>query len=137
LIIAARCLAKSIISIMKKPTTNQNTASRITLKSYVLLLKRISDGEVSFIDDLKGDDNRMARELLRSGLASDDARISDFERHIYSSRLSLVITPEGIAALESWSSMLKEKSFLHKSFDNLQRLFWILVGAMISYLAKC
>jgi hypothetical protein len=110
--------------------------SNITLKTYVLLLKRISQGEIDSIDILKGNENRVARELLRSGFISNDSTISEFERQVRSGGVSLAITPKGIAALESWSEQLKSRSFWHKAGDNLLRFLWLVVGAIIASIPK-
>lgn len=107
----------------------------ITLRRYVQVLERVSRGEVQSLDALKGLDNRVARELLRAGLISDNANISKFEESLYAGAL-LAITPDGIAALESWTAMLKAKSPWQKVLSILEKFFWITVGAIATSIPK-
>lgn len=109
--------------------------SKITLSTYVLLLKRISQGEIAFLGDLKGSENRMARELLRSGLISDDEGLHEVERSV-GIRSPLAITPEGIAALEAWSEQLKTQSLWYKAGDVLVYFLWMIIGAIVAQIPE-
>lgn len=118
------------------PVTTQTTASKITLKMYVDLLDRISKGEIAFINDLKGAEKRATKELLRSGLVSNEAHLSEMERSLYAGGDELAITPEGIAALEAWSEQLKSSTLLHKAGDTLLRVLWLIIGVLVASLAN-
>lgn len=106
-----------------KPTT-----SIITLRMYVDLLQRISLGEIVGVKELKGAEQRATKELINSGLASDGIT------HILGGRIAflghIAITPEGIAALESWSAHLRDTNRWSKFGDALIRFLWVMVGAL-------
>jgi len=102
----------------------KNTTSTITLKMYVDLLRRASQGGIGYIDELLLSERRAAKELLNSGLLSDGG-----SRIVAS---TAVITPEGASALEAWSSYLRLESKWHKIGEVLIRFFWILVGALVA-----
>ncbi|MBU1138766.1 MAG: hypothetical protein KKA76_07310 [Proteobacteria bacterium] len=116
------------------PTTNQNKRSEISIKGYVLLLNKIGNGEVTSFESLKGFDQRMATELLNAGLISNNGTRPG---HIQiRSSYPLAITPSGIDALESWSAHIKSKSWITIAGNNILRLAWILIGAIIASIPK-
>jgi hypothetical protein len=107
---------------------NDNEPSAITLRMYVDVLKKASIGQLEYIHDLPKPENRVARELLKSGLISDDC--VDFNGQGPAIVSYATLTPEGASALESWSNYLKEESFFHKFGEALIRFLWVIVGAL-------
>lgn len=108
-----------------------NNRSKITLKTYVDLLDRVSKGEVFDINDLKWPETRVANELLRSGLVSDNDGSSESAMGLRAGPDDLAITPEGITALGSWSEQLRKSSFGYKVGDAFLRFLWVVVGAAV------
>jgi hypothetical protein len=107
--------------------TAQKQSSNITFKMYVNVLERISLGQISSVSALSLHEKRICKELKRSSLVSDDPKEA-FGRALITG--SLVITPEGIAALDSWLLTLKKSSWSYKFGDSLLRLLWVFVGAL-------
>jgi len=115
------------------PSTTEST-SKITLKMYVELLKRASHGSLGYIHDLPSAENRVARELLKSGLISNDKVEFSFGGPGIVSEASL--TPEGAFALESWDKYLKEQSQFYKFGEALIRFLWVIVGALAASITE-
>lgn len=111
---------------------NNVTNTSITLKIYVEILRRASKGSLGYIRDLKGVENRAARELLKSGLISDDPIQFENAKSKIVNEASL--TPEGASALENWSSYLRESSIAYKVGGTLLKLLWVLIGALAASL---
>lgn len=112
--------------------SKKETTSMITLRMYVDLLCRIGNGEVINSEELEDIEKRAVRELLRSGLVSDDAREVMGRVTL---RGALAITPEGIAALSAWDTQLKKSTWLWKFGDTLLRFLWVMVGALAASLS--
>jgi len=91
----------------------KNNTSIITLAMYVDLLRRSSIGSLTSINDLSKTEQRVYKELVSSGLVSDNKIGAG---RIYIAQ-EIVITPEGANALESWSSYLKQEKLLYKFGD--------------------
>ena len=105
-----------------------NTTPKVTLETYVHILKLASKGEIKLYHELKGAEFYAARELRNSGLLSEGEvlRVAD----------AIVLTPDGAMALESWSNFLKESTFTYKIKENLLRFAWVLVGALAATLGN-
>lgn len=114
--------------------SSKRSCTSITLKIYVDILRRAGNGSLGYVHDLKGVENRAARELLKSGLISDD--LVEFENMRTKIASESSLTPEGATALESWSSYLRKSSFSYKAGDTLLKLLWVLIGALAASLSK-
>lgn len=109
---------------------NQPTKSIITLRMYVDLLRRASEGEIRSPSNLDGPEKRATEELVRSGFLSDGDKTVIDGFLIFSQ--PLVITPQGIAALSAWQMQLKESVWYWNAVDTLVRILWVMVGALIA-----
>ena len=108
--------------------SDKRPSSPIKLQDYVEILRLAANGELENLHNLKDDKRRLAKELKDEGLISD-ARVDIGRSGIVQ---SMVITPSGAMALESWSTFLKESSVLYKIKENAGRLFWVVVGAAVA-----
>jgi len=111
--------------------TAQEKNSNITFKMYIDVLDRISCGTILSTRGISASEQRVCSELIRSGLVSNDAK-EVFGR--IRSTGELVITPEGISALDSWRFTIKQSSWSYKLGDTFLRFLWVIVGAVAASL---
>ncbi|MGD9732631.1 MAG: hypothetical protein AB7U45_10660 [Desulfamplus sp.] len=112
---------------------NNEEISTITLKTYVDLLSLAAKGKLDNVHKLNGLKRRAARELLNEGFISESESSAPGMMTRFVD--TVIITPSGSVAFESLSSMLKEKSNLHKIGEHLLRFLWIIVGALVASLS--
>ena len=110
---------------------SQTNIPQISLKTYIGMLKRFSQGSAD-INSFSESDKRVARELLREKLLSNDIQYLHSDSAAYKSSPT-AITPKGIFALESWSKYIKENSPSGILFKHLIQLIWLLTGTFIGF----
>ena len=105
----------------------QNNMPAINLHTYVNMLKDFSLGKAN-PDSFSETEKRIARELLRSGLLSNDiVEISDYQ----SKHSPTAISPKGAIELVSWSKFIQENSIAGMFYKNIINLMWLVTGAAI------
>ncbi|MCB1798976.1 MAG: hypothetical protein KDI67_08855 [Gammaproteobacteria bacterium] len=106
------------------------------MESYVDFLKRVGEKEAIYANDLKGNERRIADELMKAGLISDNEQLAmPGIANIITSEY-LAITPAGFTALTEWTDYLTKQKWWFKVAASLVRFLWIVVGALIASVSQ-
>lgn len=106
----------------------------ITLRMYVDLLEKLSNGDLRGIKNLSEIEKRAIIELEKSGLISNEFENRETRHWAPKYYGLLVITPNGINSLESWKTSLYKNSIKSKVIVAVEKVLWIFVGAIITLL---
>ncbi|HCC80937.1 MULTISPECIES: hypothetical protein [unclassified Methylophaga] len=91
---------------LKKYFENENTGSEECHKEAALIRIMAEDGLINLEDDKVNTNNK------------------------------ITITPKGALALFEWKDGLQKKSFLHRLQEASFNLFWLVVGAVLTFLVR-
>ncbi|MEL7981727.1 hypothetical protein AAG584_16915 [Vreelandella titanicae] len=110
------------------------------LKKYISFLNQIEQG----IHPLKKYKDGEFEEQERKAYENDTALIKLLETEeliksegkAYSSEDKLFVTPKGAVALFEWENNVKEKTFMYKFKSSFVHLFWLIVGAALTFVVR-
>lgn len=116
-----------------------NKISIASIESFVSILSSAANDGALIHAKENSQETRIIRQLEASSLITlnDHTNTSVLNSNIDPIKTLIIhITVDGAERLLQWENLLKENSLKYKVFKNIDRLAWLLIGALIVSLPK-